>query len=490
MKTKILACLVLSFLISIQAYAKNQILLIGGGGEPVGTKDETGKPILGTIFDNNIKNLRLYLDKNKTWNKEASFNGGHPATENILKTKYKDTKTSHFGLQNYKDLISKYESKLKNNEFAKDDKILIVIESHGALKSENEGTHSIATTNKTLENLEAPSLDSASLDDLKKITELAKEKGVKVGIIDQSCHSGSSLALANETTCVLSASGPNHYGLIGNGAQTDLIIKNLATSKNLEEVFLKSRRASSDQSFPMISTQEGIAVQNNLYAIMTPFLYELDPEADKLTPFMTSGKSDLLCDYDTNYQTLLTIIDQYKTLSKVSDQTALSDLKSDLQKYYNFQREMITDLSKINFGLLNTEEEIKADDVVINNETYSMSAKLTWRDLMTTDYEALANSTKDRLSNAKTTDEKINLQMNIDLFTKFSQRGKLLKKEHPELLDVQSKMKNFDEKIKTSEDLALSIGTKSRVLYDLAYQDQQKNKSVGPRANACRDFTL
>lgn len=132
MKTKFLTLALLSLFIIPDVYAAKQFLLIGGGGEPTNKTDNFGNPITG-MFDPQLENLRSFLNKSPSWQKEVSFNGGHPPkTESILANQYYDANPSSFTTTKYKQLIADYEQKLKRGDFAPGDQILIQIESHRA----------------------------------------------------------------------------------------------------------------------------------------------------------------------------------------------------------------------------------------------------------------------------------------------------------------------------------------------------------------------
>ena len=92
---------------------------------------------------------------------------------------------------------------------AKFSSVIIVIDTHGADKEDNQSeiSHHVAVNSRDLKQTE-----TISLDELKVLTQLAKEKGIKLGIIDFSCHSGHTISLANDNTCIISATGPKHYG--------------------------------------------------------------------------------------------------------------------------------------------------------------------------------------------------------------------------------------------------------------------------------------
>lgn len=473
-------------LTSTACFAKKQFVLIGGGGEPTDAKDQYGNPILGTMFDDDILDVRAFLDKATQWEKDVSFNGGHPDTEAILKQNFQDVQTTSFTSQQYKKMINEYEKKLQLGFFSSGDQILIQIATHGAINGQNQLTHSVATANNAVKNYDTLNGDLADLDDLKRITQLAKAKGVKVAIIDESCHSGNSLALADENTCVLSSTGPVHYGWNGGNSNPDVLNKTLAPGKSLEDIFLKARRDSSDSGFPMISGPIGKKVQDLLYPLLTPYLYNFDENHDKLLPYMTSGDQDMLCRYDNNFQELNDIIAQVQDINKnipTKTRYDLEALKASLKEYYDFQRSIIESLQGIDFSLLK-----KQEDIVARENYYTLTYKFTWRELMTMDYDKRIAEFQDRIAKSTNKNDQFSLQLNIKALQNAKARGEQLRIQYPNLVNVDAKLNSIVNKESRSYQMATRIGKQSRALYDVLYNEYQKEDSQ--QANPCRNFVL
>lgn len=198
--------------LTLNAYAETgHMLIIGGGGEP---NKET------TIFDMNLEKVASFQEKSG-YKTTISFNGGHVDTEKIVNSNFKGEVSNRgaFTGENYDQIISETIKKLENGQIPANDKILLYINTHGAEKESNELTHKISVTGGNVQNFNTlAGSKTVSLDRLKELADLAERKNVKLGILDMSCHSGSSMALANSKTCVISAAGPNHYGIIGRKA--------------------------------------------------------------------------------------------------------------------------------------------------------------------------------------------------------------------------------------------------------------------------------
>lgn len=499
MKIKILVLIL--FLAGPQAFAKKQYILLGGGGEPINARDIYGSSITGTIFDGNLKKVRLFLDKSPDWKKEVSFNGGHPDTEAILASRYADSSPSNFTDSKFEEIIKKYEDQLNAGDFSSGDQILIHIDSHGAIKSGNQETHSIATARSPLQNYDSLGEKSVNLDQLKRITTLAKQKGVKVGIIDNSCHSGSTLGLADDNTCVLASSGPNHYSYTGNGTASKNILAKLAPGKNLEEIFLAARGESSDSDFPMISSPEGKMVQDKLYNLLTPYLYYFGKNRDKLTPFMANAEENSVCKYDQGFEQINQIINNLEDIQVVTKRflffkwngttkkVDLSGIRNALSKYYAFQTDIIKEVKDLDVELNNSLEKFTATEGEFPSET-----SYTWKELISTDFDKIIHNYSVRLAETATEavpdEEKRRLRLNLQLYRKAQQRAQEITAQHPEFKTLKKQLASVKDKEARSFRLAESVGRESRVLYNALYKDIIKAGSTTGQANPCRDFIL
>ena len=188
-------------LFSTSAFADRNLILIGGGGEAT---EKTG-----TMFDDTLKDVDSYLQKNKWNNYSVSFNGGHPETEAILASRYSNAQSKNtFNEDNYKALLKSYQDKITNGQIKAGDQLMVMIDTHGAARLDegSEISHAIAIGSSTGQaNLnDLSGTTTTSLDTMKALIDLAKNKGVKLAILDFSCHSGKTLALANIKTILIS----------------------------------------------------------------------------------------------------------------------------------------------------------------------------------------------------------------------------------------------------------------------------------------------
>lgn len=293
--------------------SETNLIYFGGGGEP--------KDALTTQFDETARGLGEFYKANKNYSTTVSFNGGHPVTEGIIKDKFKGAKIEErFTVSSYKSVIQETIEKLSKNppEIPEGGKILIFIDSHGGEKSGK--THSISTTAAALTNMNNVSDGtSASLDALEELTKLAEAKNVKLAIVDGSCHAGNSLPLANSKTCVISASGPKHYAY---STFTNAFVTQMKKGKNLEDVFLETREQLNGLGFPMISTPEGMSVQDEIYPALTPYMYYHDEyrgmALDKIDDYFRENNSDeQVCRREKEYDSLKAVLSLIEDINMV-----------------------------------------------------------------------------------------------------------------------------------------------------------------------------
>lgn len=464
--------------------ADRRLVMMGGGGEP--------KNLPTTIFDKSLGTLDGYLKKNKWDQVVISFNGGHAETESILSNKFVGaTNKSSFTKNNYDAIIKTYEDQIRNGELKAGDQLLVMIDTHGAMKTENDSSHQIAVgagaSQTNLNDLGGTTL--VSMDAMKNLAALAKEKGIKLGIVDFSCHSGNSLALANENTCVISSSGKTHFGY---NTFSDNFISKMKSGKSLEDVFLETRKNTTDNSFPMISTPEGENINNEIYPNITPYLYyyEEDPRLDKMTSYLIGASSNIgLCQRENQFGTLQK---QLEALQAASGQNMkknmpeITKIKELIQLYKAKQDNYIRMLRSWGITELNRSESFSAK-ATVGKKSYTMPGHFTWKNLLETDFDSIIknvanakNSTKDALTMAQ-------FQASIDMHTKAKFRQMEILSQYPQLRDYKQKFKEQMSTMTETYALANKIAMEERKLYDAMYDNlrQQKGKN-----NPCKDFVL
>lgn len=471
------------------ADVQKHMYFLGGGGDPEGDT---------TIFDNDLKLFGSYLNSSD-WNTTVSFNGGHKKTEEIISTKLKKAKNvGRFSEGQYYALISEMINKIQNGELKSGDQLMVSIDTHGA-RASNEKTHSIAVSGGGATDLSSlAGANIVNLDTLQKLVDVANLKGVKLAIVDMSCFSGNTLNLKGSNTCIISASGPNHYGYSGtvdlglfrmtntfSGKFYDLMKK----GRNLEEIFLSARTRGDAPDFPLISTPENAEVEGMLYKLMTPYLnynkntihdfdssYEVDP-----------GKfENQVCKLNQDHESLLGVLKKFENLSQVSDEmnkNEFSKLKSALEEYRSYQKEYEASIR----GRIDTGEEIKN----ILRRDYA-SEKDIWKD-----YGPTTFITMDFDKSIKRMQELADKEQGQWAKQFWQESADKMKRQKAVAEEVKNKLgaaslekiaayKKAFENSGKSYTYASRVASEAKKVYDTLYKSLQKKENSNP----CRDFVL
>lgn len=472
-------------LFSPLAKADRNLILFGGGGEP--------RNLNNTIFDNTLTEMDNYLSKNK-WKSSISFNGGHSQTEAMLTMKFSDAvnKTT-FTPSNYNTLIKMYENQIKSGEIKSGDQLMIMIDTHGAEKPAGDQglTHQIAvgqgasTTN--LNDLSGSS--TISLDSLKNLTMLAKEKGIKLAILDFSCHSGNTLPLANENTCVISSTGTKHFGY---NTFSESFIQKMKAGKSLEDVFLATRKDTTDNSFPMISTDEGKAINQDFYPAITPYLYyyEKEQRLDKMTDYLLSASTNVgLCQRQSQFDVLLNqlenlravnVLNANKSMPEIERIKALIvDYKAKQDRYIGMVRDWGTpELSR---------KEQFVGTAKVGKRTERMTGNFTWKELVEGDFDTIIKNVSSAKLGTRDPATQAQFQASIDMHTKARDKQREILSSYPNLKDYKQKFRKAVDEMQGTYTIANKIALEERKLYDNMYNNLRQEKKS---SNACRSFML
>ncbi len=454
---------------------------MGGGGEPQGAD---------TIFDSTMKTLGGSL-KSTDWKYNVTFNGGHAETEAMMMSQYPKAVApiTPFTADSYKKMINEYKAKIVMGEIKAGDQLIVMVNTHGASKYEKETkTHKIAVSggNGTgdLNNLSGTKL--VSLDDLEELVKLSNEKGIKLGIIDLSCHSGNTMALKTNApnTCIITATGPKHYGYAGESAFTGKFAKNLKKGESLESAFLKARAESTDPAFPMISTDESEQIVAEVYAAITPYLYYYDPKADKLSDYLISNSQDCVtCTRDAQFKALI---------DKITDLQAASngkrngfngeELKRLLAEYKAGQDNIIKQEQALGVALLTKNEEFTS---IVPSKTKksafgSFSMKMTWAEILRSNPEDViksitANNAKDKDASTLATG-----MAAVEVWKKIKDKQQQIISQYPQLKDAKEQSTKIAASIGENRQVAEKIALQEKKFYDELYRQKQSLNTDEP----------
>lgn len=476
-------------ILSTNIFAKDTILFIGGGGEPLDANE--------TQFDNTLEAMGEFQSENRdSYAATVSFNGGHSKTEKIINKYFVSSEiVPNFTAANYNKVIEDTIKKLSSNppQIRAGEKILIFIDSHGTEK-QGEKTHSIAVARSAMTNLNSGGTEVVNLDRLKALTDLAEKKNVKMGIIDGSCHSGNSLLLANSKTCVITGSGPDHYSYAD---FTKYYAQKMQKGKNLEDLFHEAREANGGKGFPMISSPAGIAAQEELYPYLTPYMYYHDEygglSLDKLDTYLKATNSaELVCVRNRDYVKMGALIKLIENLSKVEKASGgksvnLSGLEKRLAEYKQTQDEYLKRLHQLDLSKMNKKEIIKTDFYNTDKNGY------THLELLRNDFDFLIKNKEELLRDPSTSELKRKQAINLIEYYKAAKvtRDRVIR-ENPQYAEQDKVIAS----LKNNNDVGYNVATRIMkeaheaysALYNIRESEMVRQGKTPP--NPCKDFVL
>lgn len=462
-----------------KARAERTFLFLGGGGEPERKSD--------TLFDPSMRLLDNYLKTNK-WKNDISFNGGHKNSEEILKNNFQSasSKTS-FNIKNYNALLDNYIKDMKSGKLKSGEKLLVYIDTHGAAKTSKEETHQIAIGNgnagSDLNHLS--NSDIISLDTMKNLVQVAKEKGIKLAIVDMSCHSGSTLALANDSNCIISSSGPNQFGY---ASFSENFLKNMKQGKSLEDVFLETRKSHNIPAYPMISTPAGQTINKNIYPNISPYLYygKIDSNGKLYDYIVDESTKNSRCIREYQFKKLEAVIEQYNQIGafgfSIKNPFPIK-IQLLLKEYKEIQDKLISSTKK--YPLKELDNIIKFSDTVkIGNSELRTNMQYSWKNLLAIDCNKIIQSVEAELAKTSNPDKRLELTSEISLHKKIKIKQEEFYSKNPTLRNYQNKLESDLKDMNKSLSLADDIAKEERKLYDEMYKNLNNSK------NTCKDFVL
>ncbi|MBY0518237.1 MAG: hypothetical protein K2P81_15110 [Bacteriovoracaceae bacterium] len=472
--------ILLLLLFSFSSHAQNNyMMMIGGGGEP--------KDIETTIFDNDLKETTRFIKQTPSWNTEISFNGGHSKTEEILKTLPQPS--TPFTMASFNALVKSYEDKIKFGQIKAGDQLMIHINTHGAQGGQPYKTHLVSTAEGALENYDTLGGHTVSLDNLQNLAKLAEQKGIKLAVIDLSCHSGSIIPLANSKTCVITGTGPNHYGYGGGGTTFSGVFNSkLKKGKSLEDVFLDARSDYKDTSFPMISSPQGISVQNKLYDPLTPYLYNFDPKHDKLTPYLLTEVADAanLCRPFSQLESIEKLIAPLMDVAEIS-QSEIENFREQVQSYYEYLEKIRSDMREVGFDRAKERIEFCGEVKANPSQGIPKARECMWysvENLMSLNFDnIIATFTKN--ANENTGKERAEYLARVKFLEKAIIKRDELKAQYPKMSQMQDFWKSYPDHQRTTYEMAYKISRAQQKVYEAMYKT---STAQGP--NPCKDFVL
>jgi len=465
--------LTISILLSHQVLADDSLLFFGGGGEPF-SKDST-------IFDSTLIGLNNFLLKNH-YSHDICFNGGHSYSESLRNNfLHSANSKENFTERSYEKLIDKYKDNIKSGKIRPGEKLLILIDTHGAEKEDDssELTHHISINSRDLK-----SNDSVSLDELKVLTKLAKEKGIKLGIVDFSCHSGNSLALANENTCVIAATGPKHFGYT---SFSDNFMQEMKNGGSLEDIFLRTRSSEKYASYPMISTSEGQSIYNDFYPTLIPYLYYYDKNSnhEKMSKYLLEVANNPSCPRDSQMEELEKKIDQLQktTLKNLPE---VESIKFLFNEYKAKQDDYIKFLKSSGPKDLAKTERVWGIGRV-GRSSYTYGNTLSWKEIIESDFETPKKNLELILKYPDSPEEDAKNRAKLNYNIEGLEIQQKLLKKNPGLVKYKEDFKKYKIFLDESRNMAEKIAQNERALFSSLYSELKKDSK---QSNPCRDFSI
>ena len=477
-KNLIFTALILS---STTLYAENHMLIIGGGGEPA--RDHT-------IFDTRIGQLGKNLQETK-WKYEVSFNGGHSTTERILRTNYPSASApiTDFTVEQYNRLLLDYKNKILSGKIKPGDQLMIITSSHGSAKGKGMLTHSISAKGGPITDYNSlKGSATVNLDFLGDIAKLAHERGIKLGLVDLSCHSGNTLALKQYApdACIITSTGPVHYGFGGATAFTDKFILNLKAGTNLEEAFLKGRIQSSDPSYPMISTEIGEQIVSDIYSSITPYLYYYNAITDKMTGYIVeTANEDLICKRDNDFKKLISQIENLQAVVKSNKNGFNAEaLKSLLNDYKKSQDQVLKSVIAMGADKLSTKEVFTLP--AGTKPLSGFKLEYTWKELLNLDIDKRIADYEKFIKFSSSPQAKADNQAAINFLKIVDAKKQSIINQYPKMKNFQENTKMLTAGMSNSRAIADKIALQERQFYEELYRRKQSNSSSNP----CQNFVF
>ena len=473
-------CLLLLIFSSQTIFSQeNHLIFLGGGGEPEGaqtTQFDGSVEALGTFFQDNKKNYKTLVN----------FNGGHIKTEAMIANKFKDAEiVNDLTRSNYKLVVSDTLARIESMPAGA--KMIVFINSHGTEKVGK--THSISTSGSAVRSINSAGGEVVSLDNLAEVTKLAKEKNIKLAIIDGSCHAGNTLNVANSNTCVIAASGPDHYAY-SNFADT--FSQKMKAGKNLEEIFFETRAATKGMGFPMISTPEGMYAQDEIYPLLTPYMFFHDEyrgiPMDKIDIYLKNNATrSLVCEKNKEFEKLENILLLIQDVDKINQSNKnLKKLMTKLREYKKTQDQYLDRLIELNLPDLDTREPVVTVD-------YPSGNSYSHRELLSTDYNYHIIEKQKILENKfllKSELIKAEKLKNFFIEAQNVKEGLFLK--YPQYVQMERIIDELRKDEKVNIAIATDISNEAQDAYLKLYsiKKEQLKKSSDITPNPCKDFIL
>ena len=458
------------------------MLVMGGGGEPTGAN---------TIFDGSLKTISDRV-KGSDWKYQMSFNGGHSGTEEILKSHFPapESPPTKFTEDAFNNLIQNYKAKILMGQLKPGSQLMIIIDSHGAMKIKGEDTHKIALSGKSgtddLLNLTGASL--VSLDNLQSLAKLASESGVKLAVVDLSCHSGNTQALKAiaPNACIITSTSGQHFGYTGPQSFSENFLKGLKKGETLESIFLKARASSTTADYPMISTEENEKIMAQVYAGITPYLYYYKPKEDKLSDYIMSSSEDCItCTREQQFDKLISEISKLQA-NAVGRSGAYDGekLKKLLAQYKSQQDALIIAIKNLKPNIPNKKEFFTTPVTYRGKKLDPIELEYSWQDIIKMNVDSAIDKFIIRAAKSTKPLDKAESLAIADTYKKIKIKKQEIINQYPALNTYNAEAEKVLKKVQNNRLVVESIAIEEKKFYDELYRHHQSLNTNEP----CRRF--
>ena len=426
------------------------------------------------------------------WSYDVSYNGGHKKTEEILKTGF--NKSTPFDAIEYERLIGESVEKIKNGTIKKGESLVVVIDSHGAERTNGNKTHLIAAGQGELKDLNTLSGSTlVSLDSLEKLIEISRVKGINLGIVDLSCHSGATMALKKNAphTCIVTSTSPDHYGYGGEETFGNYFLQNMKPGMTMEKAFLAARTKSVDPDYPMISTDEGMSIYQEMQTLLSPFLKYENANEGKLALTLNAFAQNPSCHYVDQFESLIKLIDSLKRVSDLVLQNKLMLFKSRIQKYFQLQKSLYDSASQLGVDQLKKVEKFNAPVFLLGKKIEDFSREFTIEEIISGKHDESVVSMTENINKEKSKKpiDQIyigKLEASKSIFQQLHTRQKQLLNQYPFMKNSLEHLKKISRDIGNSKEMSTEIAKLEKGIFDDLYKKRQSLNFEDP----CRKITF
>jgi hypothetical protein len=238
----------------------------------------------------------------------------------------------------------------------------------------------------------------------------------------------------------------------------------------------------------MISSPVGMKLQDDLYSLITPFLYSYDDSHDKLKEYLEKEVMDNKCaQAEESFNKIIALSQEMQeTLNgKKSDFTKF---RQDLTDYFQYQNKIRNDLVSMNLPAFSTKEKV-CSDFKNGNTKYNTCMEYTVKEILSMNFDAEIKRFQDMKSKAGPNDSGIAwMDYTMSNYEKMKLKKAELLSAHPEYERYQNYYKNEIPKFQQeSWSRALKVSKSLQNVYSKSYKALAKDNH---EPNPCKDFVL